>query len=80
MLKSRQKCMLQEEGYTAREKGTACPHKPRSDKWHYWQTGWLMRHHEEEENDAGTSRPLTARHAKNPSGFRRPRQLNRSFN
>lgn len=53
MLTSSQKFALQKEGYTARKKGIAslsdCPYEIRSDEWHYWQTGWLMRRYEEKE-------------------------------
>lgn len=48
MLTPLNKYTLQDEGYIARKEGTACPYEHRSDEWHHWQTGRLMRHYEEE--------------------------------
>lgn len=58
MLTSSRKFTLQEEGYAARKEGAACPYEHRSDEWHQWRTGWLMRRYEEE---VPPSRPLHSR-------------------
>lgn len=61
MLTSLRKYTLQEEGYTARNDGAACPYELHSDEWHHWRTGWLMRRYQEEEPLADILLPDTGR-------------------